>query len=105
MGLFLLLRYQVLLLVSYSFGTTWTAACQAPMGMGFPRQENWHGLPFPSPGHLPNTGVKSMSLVYPASVGKFFTNSATWEALPDEEKQVKEHLAQNGSPSITSAGR
>ena len=61
MGLFLLLRYQVLLLVSYSFGTTWTAACQAPMGMGFPRQENWHGLPFPSPGHLPNTGIGSGS--------------------------------------------
>ena len=87
------------------FGTSWTSACQAPMGMGFPRQENWCGLPFPSPGDLPNPGVKFMFLVSPALAGEFLTNSTTWEALPDEEKQASEHLAQNGSPSTTSSGR
>ena len=35
------------------FATSWTVACQAPLSMGFPRQEYWSGLPFPSPGELP----------------------------------------------------
>ena len=34
--------------------TPWTIAYQAPLSMGFPRQEYWSGLPFPSPGDLPN---------------------------------------------------
>ena len=38
--------------------TLWTAACQAPLSMGFSRQEYWSGLPFPSPGDLPNPGIK-----------------------------------------------
>ena len=40
---------------------TWTVACQAPLSMGFPRQEYWSGLPFPSPGDLPDPGIKPMS--------------------------------------------
>ena len=36
----------------------WTVACQVPISMGFSRQENWSGLPFPSPGDLPNPGIK-----------------------------------------------
>ena len=40
------------------FGTPWTVAHQAPPPMGFPRQEYWIGLPFPSPGDLPDPGVK-----------------------------------------------
>ena len=39
----------------------WTAAYQAPPSMGFPRQECWSGLPFPSPGDLPDPGIKPMS--------------------------------------------
>ena len=35
----------------------WTVACQAPLSMGFSRQEYWSGLPFPSPGDLPNPGI------------------------------------------------
>ena len=35
-----------------------TIACQAPLSMGFPRQEYWSGLPFPSPGNLPNPEIK-----------------------------------------------
>ena len=38
--------------------TLWTVACQAPLSMGFPRQEYWSGLPFPSVGDLPDPGIK-----------------------------------------------
>ena len=38
--------------------TTWTVACQAPLSMGFSRQEYWTGLPFTSPGALPDPGIK-----------------------------------------------
>ena len=38
--------------------TPWTVACQAPLSMGFSRQEYWSGLPFPSPGDLPNPGIE-----------------------------------------------
>ena len=41
--------------------TPWTVACQVPVSMGFSRQEHWRGLPFPSPGDLPNPGIKPMS--------------------------------------------
>ena len=40
------------------FATPWTAACQAPLFMGFSRQEYWRGFPFPSPGDLPNPGIE-----------------------------------------------
>ena len=40
------------------FATPWTVACQAPPSMGFSRQEYWIGLPFPSPGDLPDAGIK-----------------------------------------------
>ena len=39
----------------------WTVACQAPLSMGFSRQEYWSGLPFPLPGDLPNPGIKPRS--------------------------------------------
>ena len=44
------------------FVTPWTVAHQAPLSMGFPRQEHWSGIPFPSPGSLPNSGIKPISL-------------------------------------------
>ena len=40
------------------FATLWTVAYQASLSMGFSRQENWNGLPFPSPGDLPDPGIK-----------------------------------------------
>ena len=49
--------------------TPWTVAHQAPLSMGFSRQEYWSGLPFPSPGDLPNPGIKPVS---PALAGRFF---------------------------------
>ena len=55
------------------FATPWTVAHQAPLFMGFPRQEYWSGLPFPSAGDLPNPGIEPES---PALAGRFFTNTA-----------------------------
>ena len=57
--------------------TPWTITHQAPLSMGFSRQEYWSGLPFPSPGDLPNMGIEPVS---PTLAGRFFTISATWEA-------------------------
>ena len=42
--------------------TLWTTTHQAPLSMGFSRQEYWSGLPFPSPGDLPNPGTGPISL-------------------------------------------
>ena len=55
----------------------WTVACQAPLSMGFSRQEYWSGLPCPPPGDLPNSGIKPASLMSPALVGGLFTTSTT----------------------------
>ena len=41
-----------------TLATPWTAARQAPLSMGFSRQEYWSGLPFPSPGDLPDPGIE-----------------------------------------------
>ena len=60
--------------------TLWTVACQAPLSMGFSRQEYWSGLPFPPPGDFPNPGIESVSLMSPALAGRFFTTGATWGA-------------------------
>ena len=62
------------------FATLWTVANQAPLSMGFSRQEYWSGLPCPLPGNLPSPGIKPTSLISPALAGGFFTTSATWEA-------------------------
>ena len=60
--------------------TLWTVAHQALLSMAFSRQEYWSGLLFPSPGYLPDPGIRSESLVSPALAGGFFTTSATREA-------------------------
>ena len=46
---------------------------QAPLSMEFSRQEYWSGLPFPTPGNLPNLGIKPTSPASPALAGEFFT--------------------------------
>ena len=53
--------------------TPLTVACQAPLSMGFSRQEYGSGLPFPSPGDLPSTRVKPVSPAAPVLAGGFFT--------------------------------
>jgi len=63
------------------FATLWTVAHQAPLSMGFSRQEYWRGLPCRPPGDLPDPGINPVSLMSLALAGGFFTTSATWEAL------------------------
>ena len=74
--------------------------------MGFPRQEFWSGLPFPTPGDLPNSGIEPTSLESPTLAGGFFTTEppgkpitalgeligATREALKTQEEKVKNGL-------------
>ena len=60
--------------------TSWTVARQAPLSVGFSRQEYWRGLPCPPPGDLPNPGIKPESLTSPALAVGFFTTRAIWEA-------------------------
>ena len=64
--------------MSDSFTTSWTVARQAPLSIGFPRQEYWSGLPLPSPGDLPNLGIEPAS---PALAGRFFTAEPPWRLL------------------------
>ena len=59
------------------FEISWTVALQAPLSMGFSRQQYWSGLPCPPPGNLPNPGIKPTFLEFPALAGGFFTTSAT----------------------------
>ena len=60
-------------IMSDSFETPWTVAHKAPLSVEFPRQEDWSGLPFPTPGDLPNPGIEPASPVSPALAGGFFT--------------------------------
>ena len=63
------------------FVTLWNVACQAPLSMGFSRQEYWSGLPWPPPGDLPHPGIEPESLTSRALAGRFFITSAIREAL------------------------
>ena len=62
------------------FATPWTVTLQAPLSMGFTRQEYWSGLPCPPPGDLPNAGIEPASLMLPPLASRFFTTSTPWEA-------------------------
>ena len=55
------------------FATLLTVVHQAPLSMGFFRQEYWSGLPFLSPRDLPDPGIKPTSLASPALADRFFT--------------------------------
>ena len=67
------------------------AAHQAPLSTGFSRQEYWRGLPFPSPGDLPNLGTEPVS---PAMAGKFFTAEPPGKPIgvPNSERQNSRHF-------------
>ena len=56
----------------------WTVAYQAPLSMGFSRQEHWSRLPFPSPENLPDLGIEPVS---PVLAGRFFTTCSTWKSI------------------------
>ena len=61
------------------FVTLWTVAQQAPLSMGFSRQEYWSGLPCPPPGDIPNPGIKPASYLS-CIAGGIITTWAAWEA-------------------------
>ena len=63
------------------FVIPWTVARQAPLSMGFSRQEYWSGLPFSPPGNLPDPGIRPAPLTSPALAGGFFTTSTAWFIL------------------------
>ena len=97
-----------------SFETTWAVAHQAPLSMGFSRQEYWSGLPFPPSEDLPDPGIEPMSLVSPALACRFFTTLppcaeaetrvcieiAYFEELPEESggKDKEEGSREEGKP-------
>ena len=56
----------------------WTVALQAALSMGFPSQEYWSGLPFPTPGDLPDSGIESM---FPALAFRFFTAESSGKPI------------------------
>ena len=60
--------------VVFDSAIAWTVALQAPLSMGFARQEFWSGLPCPPPGDLPHPGIEPTSLASPALAGGFFTH-------------------------------
>ena len=62
------------------FATLRTFACQAPLFVGFSRQEYWSGLPNPPPANLPNPVTEPMSLTSLELAGGFFITGNTWEA-------------------------
>ena len=70
-----------------------TVACQAPLSMGFSREEYWNGLPCPSPGDLPDPGIEFLCLMSPALASGFFTTSTTWEAPNDTISMPKWRLS------------
>ena len=88
------------------FTTPWTprGLCparpthQAPLSLGFSRQEYWSGFPFPPPGDLPNPGIEPTSPAYPALAGGFFSTKPPgkpwWPSLYDKHK----HLFLSGDP-------
>ena len=76
-----------------------TPACQAPLSVGFSRQEYWSGLPCPPPGDLPHPGIEPASLVSPILAGVIFTNSATWEPPDPPGKPQKTRSRRQGNPA------
>ena len=65
----------ILLLFVWLLATLWTTVHQAPLSVGFSRQEYWSGLPGPPPGDPPDPGIEPTSS---ALAGRFFTTSAIW---------------------------
>ena len=69
------------------FVTPWTVAHQAPLSMGFPRQEYWRGFPFPPPGNLAYPEIKPVS---PTLAGGFFTTQPPGKPMRNSYRESKE---------------
>ena len=77
---------------------------KAPLSMGFSRPEYWSGLPCPPPGDLVNPGVEPESLVSPALADRFFTTSASWEAVGCSEQLLDRPWTQEEGRSLSWVG-
>ena len=71
------------------FATPWMVALQAPLPLGFSRQDYWSGLPCPPPGDLLDLGIEPACLMSPALTGVFFITNTTWEAATRGQPHVK----------------
>ena len=78
------------------FATPWTIACQAPLSMGYSRQEYWSGLPFPPPRDLLDPRIEPFSPASPALAGRFFTTD------PPEKPNLSLDKAQIVTPYMWS---
>ena len=67
--------------------TPGTVAHQAPLSMGFPRQEYWSGVPFPPPGDLPDPRIEPTSVVSPALAGGFYLLKITEDKYLNYDKK------------------
>ena len=84
------------------FATPWAVTRQAPLFMGFSRQEYWSGQLSPSPGDLPNPGIQLKSPMSPALAGGFLTTSATekpFQVLPCPSPHTHTHTQKHYSNS------
>ena len=77
--------------MSDCFATPWTVAPQAPVSVGFPRQEYWSGLPFPSLGDLPNPDIEPMSPASPALTDGIFTTAPPGSPILINELKKKKN--------------
>ena len=80
------------------FVTLWTLGCQAPLSMGFSKQGYQSQLPFPTPGHFPDSGIKTESLASLTLAGGFFTTAPPWKLYSLIKKVVQLTLFK---PSLT----
>ena len=71
------------------FAITWTVSYQAPPSMGFPRQEYWSGLPFPSPGDLSNPGIEPES---PALQADALPSESPWKPQMKKSRNQNSHI-------------
>ena len=71
---------------------------QSRLSMGFPRQEYWSGLPFPTPGVLPDPGIEAASLASPTLAGRFFTTTLVLPGKPSREDPVISCLTEGLCP-------
>ena len=76
----------MLLTCVWLFVTPWTVAHQAPQSLGFSRQEYWSGLPFPSPGELPDPGIEPRS---PALRADALTSEPPWKQICENNQQYQ----------------
>ena len=81
------------------FVTPWTAAHQAPLSMGFSRQEFWSGLPFPSPGNLPDPETEPRSPVSPALQADSLPLSH--QGNPQWSMDVNKYLSDTGNQVLS----